>query len=96
MTDRTRYDELEQLRVRVEELTAIVDKLPKTADGVPITPGMQIWGKLGWNDEPARATLRGSYLDGYSVGALEWGMNVVPEKEVYSTREAAEAAKESE
>jgi hypothetical protein len=31
-----------------DELQAIVDKLPKTADGVPITPGMKLWIDLGW------------------------------------------------
>ena len=27
----------------IDRLRAIVDKLPKTADGVPITPGMDVW-----------------------------------------------------
>lgn len=72
---------------------AITDKLPKTADGVPITPGMKLWGSLGWNDEPATATLRGCFRQGYSVSTPEWGMNVQPEKDCYSTREAALDAK---
>jgi hypothetical protein len=33
----------EALTRRVEELEAIVAKLPKTADGVPIVPGMHVW-----------------------------------------------------
>ena len=28
---------------RIQELEAIVSRLPKTADGVPIAPGMQVW-----------------------------------------------------
>jgi hypothetical protein len=82
-------------KARAEAAEAVVAKLPKTADGVPITPGMELWGSLGWNNEPAKATLRGTYAEGYSVGTPEWGMNVRPEVECYSTREAAEAAKES-
>jgi hypothetical protein len=84
-----------ELARRLAEAEAIVAKLPKTADGVPITPGMELWGSLGWNNEPAKATLRGTYAEGYSVGTPEWGMNVRPEVECYSTREAAEAAKEA-
>lgn len=77
----------------IEQQQAIINRLPKTADGVPITPGMQLWGSLGWNNEPAKATLRGTYAEGYRVCAPEWGMNVRPEVECYSTQEAAEAAR---
>jgi hypothetical protein len=86
---------LAEAEARAEAAEADVAKLPKTADGVPITPGMELWGSLGWNNEPAKATLRGTYAEGYSVGTPEWGMNVRPEVECYSTREAAESAKES-
>lgn len=76
------------------ELRAVVGKLPKTADGVPIMPGMKLWGSLRWNDEPGTATLRGTFSEGYSVLVPEWGMNVRPEIETWSTKEAALAAKE--
>lgn len=40
-------DELLELcglqHAEVERLQAIVDKLPKTADGVPVVPGMVVW-----------------------------------------------------
>jgi hypothetical protein len=34
-------------QVEIERLRAIVDRLPKTADGVPVTPGMTLWGAGG-------------------------------------------------
>ena len=30
-------------RAEIERLTAIIDKLPKTADGVPVVPGMTVY-----------------------------------------------------
>jgi len=37
------HEEKEQLREENNRLKAIVDKLPKTADGVTIVPGMDLW-----------------------------------------------------
>jgi len=82
----------DRLRAENRRLNEIVERLPMTVDGVVITPGMMLWGSLGWNDHPARATLRGSFTEGLSVYAPEWGMNIRPEVEAYSTREAAEKA----
>jgi len=31
----------------IERLTAIVNRLPTTADGVPVTPGMSVWSRNG-------------------------------------------------
>lgn len=35
--------EIERLKAALSEAEAVVSRLPKTADGVPITPGMQLW-----------------------------------------------------
>jgi NTP pyrophosphatase (non-canonical NTP hydrolase) len=48
---RSTADRNKELLSRVEELEAIVAKLPKTADGVPIVPGMMLW-----MNEPERKT----------------------------------------
>lgn len=44
-----------KLRKEIDRLQAIVALLPKTADGVPITPGMRLWysnaaGEVGRTD----------------------------------------------
>lgn len=47
-------DVAKPLKAEIERLRAIVDKLPRTADGVPITPGMivyyaargQVWDEM--------------------------------------------------
>lgn len=86
-----RSRELAALRAEIARLQAVVDKLPKTADLVPIVPGMKLWmpGRCG----PATATLRGQF-EAYPIYAEGWGMNVAGGA-VYSTREAADVAKES-
>jgi len=38
------------LRKRIADLEAIVDRLRKTADGVPVLPGMSIWFEANWGD----------------------------------------------
>ena len=37
------YDALPALAAEIERLRQIVSRLPVTADGVPITPGMEVW-----------------------------------------------------
>lgn len=72
------------LLAEVSRLQAIVDKVPKTADGVPLaidTDGtMVVWGQDGRH---MRATVSASDADGFAEYELS---------ECYSTREAAEAA----
>ncbi len=65
----------------LERLQGIVDKLPKTADGVPVVPGARVWQTpADWYGVHISMNA-GSYC-----GTLpEWN-------EVYSTREAAKAA----
>jgi hypothetical protein len=67
----------------IARLQAIVDKLPKTADDVPVVPGMELWAPahMAWDVRQGREP-RASLSD-----------DVVHTKEYYSTREAAEAAR---
>lgn len=83
---------LRRMKARLDALQAVVDKLPKTADGVPVVPGMTCWrlhdyvGPLDGhvvairNNSP-RITLAGQ---GQTVS--------FPTREVFSTRALAEAA----
>ncbi len=70
---------------------AIVAKLPKTADGVPIVPGMKVY-----QTDPT------GYVQGYDVGVNQaaddssWPSPAyLTYSQCYSTREAAEAAAEA-
>jgi hypothetical protein len=80
------FDEIaEALRAAI----ALFDKLPMTADGVVVTPGMPIYDP--WTDGEAHATLRAQTGGRFPIEAHGWGKNVAG-SEIYSTREAAEAA----
>jgi hypothetical protein len=77
---------------QVERLRAIVDKLPKTADGVPVVPMMEVWF---WNDadyiDSAHAYTFSQQRHKVPISILtEWGW--VRVAHCYSTREAVEAA----
>lgn len=53
----------EKARAHIAELEAVVGRLPKTADGVPVVPGMELWSssRLGY-----------STLSDYAVDPSEW------------------------
>ena len=75
----------------VDRLAAIVAKLPKTADGVPVVPGMELWhAGTAWSD-------KGDYAWSFyrrRNGELEVQFilcNVLL-SDCYSTREAANHA----
>jgi len=74
----------------IERLRAIVDRLPKTADGMPITPGMKVWFQRsrnhGWE---VTAELVGGYWDTFK----DWHCIDFDGQRCFSTREAAEAAR---
>lgn len=80
-------------RQRSERLQAIVDRLPKTADGVPIVPGGDYWSN---ND---RGTFQWSVVELHQTAASGTfhGSPCVYESydECYSTREAAEKARQA-
>ena len=86
----------------IDRLQAIVDRLPKTADGVPIVPHDQptVWvftkrTGLYRPGEPAQwwDMIVHSYEDGKLVGFVGGShMAKIDPSECYSTKEAAEAA----
>jgi hypothetical protein len=70
-------------KAEIERLRAIVDRLPKTADGVPMVPGLRVWiwfvgGKI------TEAVHSGTDPKQSYWGSALW---------CYSTKEAAEEAK---
>ena len=90
----------ECLQSRIAKLEAIVDKLPKTDDGVPVVPGLEVWinheqytGRLmvvmghdRWPSGKPSWHLRLGTEDNTTAGRLGWcGL-------IYSTKEAAVAA----
>ena len=74
----------------VQRLKAIVEKLPKTADGVPIVPNKIYWirGRDGIR------SIRSDSIDVCQDGSLTVGYEgtYYEPEDLYSTREAAEAA----
>ncbi len=96
--------QLSQAKAENERLEAIVDKLPKTADGVSVAPGDSVYRQ--WWNQPTliieyqvvslpedkkigrpRIVHRAACIPSYSTG---WKLV----SKCYSTRKAAEAAKE--
>ncbi len=92
--------ELADLKADNEWLKTIVDKLPKTADGVPVTIGMNcvVFDGLGYSiardDVGVLSILQHADQEAVVVavrsgGGDEW---TVTASDIYSTREAASAA----
>ena len=82
-----------QLVAKIERLQAIVDTLPKTADGVPIHPGMTLFDKDGFSDTKVtgfQVSVSGELLCLYSPNGFDAICSGY-----YSTREAAEKASET-
>ena len=84
---------------RIAELEAVAERLPRTADGVPVVPGMIVWihergsSKIGtpWQ------TLTEQVVTGMTEGCVEVESRLRLFEAAaccYSTREAAEAAGE--
>lgn len=83
------HDKVFWLGQQYEKLQGVLDKLPKTADGVSVVPGMTIFNCHG---DEAEAILK-AYEDG------DWWWGKGPRAyfdECYSTKAAAEAAKGKE
>ena len=74
-------------KARIEELQIIVDKLPKTVDGMPITPSMQLFTPDGRMPCSSRAAV-------IWMGPQGICNEEIPFFNCFSTREAAKAAKE--
>lgn len=80
----------EGLAAEVQRLEEVVAKLPRTADGVPVVPGMPVY--VNWQDADmeqqcvfAIHTIQGPG----DTGALFYDDVVVPLQDAYSTPEAA-------
>jgi hypothetical protein len=85
-------DELARLRARVAVLEGVVERLPKTADGVPIFDVDGVWHVHPEVDNPM--FVRGVVYDLVNRKAfvVYQGAEYLTEIHCYSTRAAAEAA----
>lgn len=75
----------------IKRLQAIVDKLPKTADGVPVVPGMVLYSSAficGAFRHPETVKGMCAYADPDTSGWMDGELDV---HDLYSTQEAAEA-----
>ena len=81
---------ISDLRERLSAAEAVIAKLPKMAEGLPITPGMEVWFQMtrnhGWQTTA-------EMVAGYYDKEKNWNAIDFDGKRFYSTREAAEAAK---
>lgn len=73
-------DDAELIAQLVLTQAAIIDKLPKTEDGVPISPDMEVW----------QIDPKGMVNYGHPWRSTYDGPRFVPHYPFYSTREAAE------
>lgn len=77
------HDDIEAVEERIAKLEAVMAKLPKTADGVPVVPGMILYGPNQFDEIQEHYTeleVNGDPLHCQVCGNC------------YSTRAAAEAA----
>ena len=73
------------LLVQLAEARAALDKLPETADGVPVTDGMTLWFCGPCGAVPSTVSIARFFSDGgHACGDFDI---------CYSTREAAEASR---
>jgi len=79
--------EIHRLEAEVEQLQAIIDKLPKTADGVPMVPGMRVW-RIGHQTALGEIVLDVSSRGVHLVGKSD----LYETRALCSTKLAAEAA----
>jgi hypothetical protein len=97
--DRLAVAEAENIE-QIERLRAIVDKLPKTADGVPVVPGETYYARFHEEDEDETWHIEECHYIGHADPHYDWEVEHwlwdeaydAPGFNVYSTREAAEAA----
>ena len=81
-------------RLRINEMQATIAKLPKTADGVPVVPGMELvstyYGQMLPDLREVVELRDGAWRFEHS----QWHEHDNHSRACYSTREAAEAKKE--
>jgi hypothetical protein len=88
--------ELTRLQRRVQELESIVERLPKTADGVYVVRGVgKVWHPDDESEEPFGFT---PCLDEYHSEVGDWYEYSVDDyiSKCYSTREAALASRQTQ
>ena len=87
------YDEAAD---EIERLQSLVDRLPKTADGVPVRPGDQIWFHKGIDTAVIRkVVVGGEYGDIVEIVDAEGPQGWVALDACYSAREATKAEVQS-
>jgi len=80
----------------IERLQSLVDRLPKTADGVPVRPGDQIWFHKGIDTAVIRKVVDGGeYGDIVEIVDAEGLHSLVALDACYSAREATKAEVQS-
>lgn len=77
----------------IQQAEAVIDQLPKTVDGVPVTPETKLWHCCKYRDEVRMVTRDVDCRYMPSSGGSQLNIQHVGEDQCYSTREAAEAAK---
>ena len=95
--------EYERKAAEIERLQSIVDKLPQTADGVPVVPNMRIWlpcETAGYHGQPPGKAVEAVVIwvsTEANPMAIQFhsgeNWNILGCR-VFSSREAVEAAKE--
>lgn len=82
-------DAMDEIANEIIRLRAIVDQLPKTADGVPLSPGMEVWFDTGGG------YIESGRLDAFGVTVFAGGdQNEFVELEsCHSSRESAMGSK---
>jgi len=75
-----------------DRLAAIVERLPKTADGVPVTPGMVVYGI---NAEMLVGDTKDMFMVGHISSGTGWHYHALKKQcwPLFSTRAAAKAAR---
>ncbi len=89
-------------RVKLKDIQTIIDKLPKTADDVPIVPGMILYerrtrdGGETWYVTEEKVRAIGAMFGNVQLQAddVNWRCTNMGDNRLYSTREAAEASYE--
>lgn len=81
------YEAEKDMRQKYLDLQAIVDKLPKTKDGVVPSEGMKVWF-------PWKAEYDPGLADGVACFRISAEDGFHPVSQAYSTRAAAEAARD--
>ena len=79
------------LRANVFRLEHALGQLPKTADGVPVTPGMKVF----WRDDEY-GDIAEQIVVNVNAAGLGDGQHPIPWSRVYSTPEALKAAEDAE